>query len=170
MARARPVQLFQADSDLLITTFCHYFSLNLTRKASIILLQRKTISNTSHTKQIERKSARACSKNKLFKVIALSRYFIGGREPIWYTGLAMRSADIYQQTKCIGPALVIGNGKTSVLALFSASKPPKSYHLKKIEFIWLPAYKKRYPNPNPNLKLNPNCNLSSNPNVNPNPK
>ena len=53
MARARPVQLFQADSDLLITTFCHYFSLNLTLKASIILLQRKTISNTSHTKQIQ---------------------------------------------------------------------------------------------------------------------
>ena len=77
MARARPVRLFQADNDLLITTFCHYFSL----KASIILLHRKTISKTSHTKQIERKSARACSKNKLFKVIALSRYFIGGREP-----------------------------------------------------------------------------------------
>ena len=77
MARARPVQLFQADSDLLITTFCHYFSLNLTLKASIILLQRKTISNTSHTKQIECKSARACSKNKLFKVIVLSQYFIG---------------------------------------------------------------------------------------------
>ena len=74
MARARPVWLFQADNDLLITTFCQYFSLNLTlNKASIILLHRKTISNTSHTKQIERKSARACSKNKLFKVIALSR-------------------------------------------------------------------------------------------------
>ena len=77
MARARPVRLFQADSDLLITTFCHYFSLNLTLKASIILLQRKTISNTSHTKQIKCKSARACSKNKLFKVIVLSQYFIG---------------------------------------------------------------------------------------------
>ena len=77
MARAQPVQLFQADSDLLITTFCHYFSLILTLKASIILLQRNTISNTSHTKQIECKSARACSKNELFKVIVLSQYCIG---------------------------------------------------------------------------------------------
>ena len=76
MARARPVQLFQADSNLLITTFCHYFSLILTLKASIIL-QRNTISNTSHTKQIECKSARACSKNELFKVIVLSQYCIG---------------------------------------------------------------------------------------------
>ena len=102
MARAQSVRLFQADIDLLITIFCHYFSLNLTLKASIILLQRKTISNTSHSKQIERKSARACSKNKLFKVIALSRYFIGDKEPVRYTDLALRLADIYRQTKCIG--------------------------------------------------------------------
>ena len=65
MARARPVRLFLADSDidkLVDIKFCHYFSINLTLKASIILLQRKAISNTSHTKQIERKRARACSK------------------------------------------------------------------------------------------------------------
>ena len=29
--------------------FCHYFSINLTLKALLIPLQRKTIANTSHT-------------------------------------------------------------------------------------------------------------------------
>ena len=47
---------FSADTDidnryinLLATKLCHYFSTNLTLKASLIPIQRKTIANTSHT-------------------------------------------------------------------------------------------------------------------------
>ena len=47
---------FEADTDidnryinLLATKLCHYFSTNLTLKASLISIQRKTIANTSHT-------------------------------------------------------------------------------------------------------------------------
>ena len=62
------------------------------------------------------------------------------------------------------------NGKTLVITLFPASKP-QNHIIKKSQsliFARQRANKKRYPNPNPNLKLNPTCNLSSNPNVNPN--
>ena len=54
--RYRYFGIFLADTDidnryinLLATTFCHYFSTNLTLKASLIPIQRKTIANTSHT-------------------------------------------------------------------------------------------------------------------------
>ena len=47
---------FSADTDidnryinLLATKLCHYFSTNLTLKASLIPIQRKTVANTSHT-------------------------------------------------------------------------------------------------------------------------
>ena len=36
-------------TNILTTEFCHYFSINLTLKASPIPLQRKTIANTSQT-------------------------------------------------------------------------------------------------------------------------
>ena len=66
--------------------FCHYFSINLALKASLIPLQRKTIANTSHTPVLFNEKAnqkyqdlpinsqerRACSKNSQFKVIVLS--------------------------------------------------------------------------------------------------
>ena len=50
----RYFKIFLADIDnryinLLATKFCHYFSTNLTLKASLIPIQRKTIANTSHT-------------------------------------------------------------------------------------------------------------------------
>ena len=75
------------------TKFRHNFSVNLILKATLIPLQRKTIVNASHTpvlfikKQTKNttiwqsivKSGRACSKKKQFKVVVLSRYFIGGR-------------------------------------------------------------------------------------------
>ena len=48
--------IFQANTDidnqyiyLLAMKFCHYFSTNLTLKASLIPIQRKTIAITSHT-------------------------------------------------------------------------------------------------------------------------
>ena len=54
--RYRYFENFLADSNtnnrynnLLATKLCHYFSTNLTLKASLIPLQRKTIANTSHT-------------------------------------------------------------------------------------------------------------------------
>ena len=54
--RARPIWLFQADTDidnryinLFATKLCHYFSTNLTLKASLIPTQRKTIASTNHT-------------------------------------------------------------------------------------------------------------------------
>ena len=49
---------FLADSNtnnrynILATKLCHYFSINLTLKASLIPLQRKTITNTSHTLEL----------------------------------------------------------------------------------------------------------------------
>ena len=62
---------------------------------------------------------------------------------------------------------MMGNGKTSVLALFSASKP---YHLKNTQLICMPSCKK-----NATLVLTPTLNLTQtvtlalfNYNVNPN--
>ena len=79
--------------NLLATKLCHYFSTKLTRKASLIPIQRKTIANTSHSQYYSMKKqtknttiwqslSRAlvlALKNKQFKVIILSRYFIGGK-------------------------------------------------------------------------------------------
>ena len=42
----RPIPI--SITDILTTKFCPYFSINLTLKASLISLQRKTIANTSH--------------------------------------------------------------------------------------------------------------------------
>ena len=39
---------FQANTDILTTKFCDYFSIKLTLKATLIPLQRKTIANASH--------------------------------------------------------------------------------------------------------------------------
>ena len=52
--RYRYFGIFQADTDnryiiLLATKFSYYFLTNLTLKASLIPIQRKTIANTSHT-------------------------------------------------------------------------------------------------------------------------
>ena len=96
--------------NLLATKLCHYFSTNLTLKASIIPLQRKTIANTRHTpvlfiKKINKKfdlainsqeqlcllskinsSRKLGQADKQFKEIGPSWYFIGGRH--WYNVLA----------------------------------------------------------------------------------
>ena len=100
--KAQPIWHFQADMDidnwylnLLTTKFCRYFSINLTLKASLLVipLQRKATANTSHppvlfNKKTNQKYDLAINsqvrfllalKSTQFKVIVLSRYLIGGR-------------------------------------------------------------------------------------------
>ena len=73
--------------------------------------------------------------------------------PIFYRQYV---ADTIYRFGPIGQALVMANGKTSVIALFPASKP-YNHIIRKRQSLIPPrqrANKKRYPSPNPNLKLN----------------
>ena len=65
----------------------------------------------------------------------------------------------------------MGNGNTSVLALFPASEQKIPIIHKKTELFCMPGCKQKSSilALTPTLKLNPNCNPSSNPNANPNP-
>ena len=82
-------------------------------------------------------------KNKLFRIIALGRYFIGGRKPIRYTNLAMRSADQYMVMVKLQSLLYFQPVNHKILSF----EKDKAYTKKKA----IVALK-------PNLKLNSNCN------------